>query len=363
MAMFPALALAVLLQVPAAPEGPVLYAIENIPSDEGVVETRSLVRLSIGGDHRLVKDTSLTRDQRFFSEFGRHRIALGRFVVTPDGGVVDIPTRKVIHEGAGKRLGIEDGKVFYRIEGAAPAGGVFSFDLKETKSAQVEDGGRWDLPGVRSPDGRMSVEGGRSDWTIRLHQIGQAPRKLGQFAIAYSKYSSAWPGAVPCLWLDDARFLVGRTNHQLDILTIAGEVEASISVKDATTEIVSPPSLWRDPLGRVIYSCGDRYFVIDVPGRAASRLENFALGHGFEVSVAEDEESRRAVKYQSRVIGQWVCNAIEARVAPGRIAFPYVRPSRDANLGYPDGVAVWVEDVGDWRTVAMWVEDLVDWAP
>src|SRR5262249_18731704 len=130
MPMFPSFALAMLCTcgLPQADSAPALYAIEDITSDRGVVETRNLVRLSIDRDNKLVKESLLSRDQRFFGHFGGHRIALGRFIVTKFGGIIDIQARKVINdEQDGELLGLEDGKAMYRIDNSRRESGLFSF--------------------------------------------------------------------------------------------------------------------------------------------------------------------------------------------------------------------------------------------
>jgi hypothetical protein len=59
---------------------------------------------------------------------------------------------------------------------------------------------------------------------------------------------------------------------------------------------------------------------------------------------------------------QWVFNPYEAVAAPELIAFSYVRPSENANLGSPDGIAVWNTRAGGWQTIEMWVNDLIGWS-
>jgi hypothetical protein len=291
---------------------------------------------------------------------------LGRFIVTKYGGVIDIQAKKVIHdEQDGEVLGVEDGKVVYCIDNSQRLSGLFSFDLTERKVAKVEKGSHWDLPGLKSPDKTMSVANEVTDGgMIRLHRVGKMPQVLAKAAsITYSKLASQVGGiGTPCLWLDGGLILAGETNRKLVILTIQGTVEKSIEVKDAPAEIFTPPSLWRDEQGRVIYSCGDEYFLIDVPKGVASPLESYWLGHGFAVSVTVDKERRRSVFYEGKAIGQCVCNSFGAVTAPGLIAFAYVRPGENANLGYPEGIAAWSTRARDWQTIKMWVSDMIGWA-
>jgi hypothetical protein len=308
-------------------------------------------------ENKLVRETLLTKDQRFFGHFGGHRISLGRFIVTHYGGVIDIQARKVINdEEDGEVLGLEDGKVVYRINNSSRSSGLFSFDLKERKVAKVKNGGHWDLPGLKSPDKTMSIETeDTKDGVIWLHRPGQAPKELGKgFGFTYSRIASRFgKGATP-LWLDGERILAVKTNRKLAILTTQGTVEKSIEIKDAPAEVLLPPRLWRDQQGRVIYYCGRKYFQIDVPKGVASPLKRRSLGHGFEASVADDGKQRHSVYYEGKAIGEWAFDPGESVTAPGLVAI--------ADLSLPHGVAVWNKRAGDWRTIEMSVNDLIGWS-
>jgi hypothetical protein len=367
MPMSTSLSFALLLHISAAQteSSPALYVVENVASNRGLVETGSLVRLSMDRENKLERETLLSRDRNFFSDWGGYRIALGRYIVTKYGGVIDIRAKRVIHdEQGGKLLGLDDGKAFYRVENAFRVNGVFSFDLKERKVATIQKGTHWDLLGSKSPDNTMSVETDTTfDGAIWLHRPGKSPQKLATgFHFTYSLLASPiWVG-VPCLWLDGEHILTVQLNRKLVILTTLGTVKKSIEVNDAPAEVTSPPRLWRDQRGQVIYSCENKYFLIDVSNGVASPLETHSLGHGFEASVTTDEQQRCFVYHDGKAIGQWVLNPFRAETAPGRLAFAFVRPDKNANLGYPDGVAVWDEHVGDWRTIKMWVSDLIGWS-
>jgi hypothetical protein len=372
MPMFHSLTFAILLQVSVvqADSSPVLYVIENVASDRGLIETRNLVRLSMDLENKLVRETLVSEDQGFFGHTGGARIALGRFIVTKYGGVVDIQGRKVIHDDDRARvLGIEDGKVVYCIPALQPSdfggssdlSGLFSFDLNERKVAKVEKGSHWDLPGTKSPDKTMSIVNTFSGrHRLYLHRLGKTPHELAKGArITYSDYASPSFGATPCLWLDGERILVGQTNRKLVTITTQGSVEKSIEVKDAPAEVISPPTLWRDAQGKVIYSCGDEDFLIDVPNGVGSPLKSYSLGQGFDASVAVDKDERRSVSRDGKTIGQWAFNPREAVTAPGLLALPYVRLSKVTASEYLAGIAVWNTRVGDWQTIEMSVNDLM----
>jgi len=359
-------ALPMLLHVSAVQvdTSPALYVVENVSDPvEGVVNIRNLVRLSLDCDNQLIREVILSLDQRFFGHFGGHRIALERFVVTCYGGVIDIPSKKVIHnEQDGELLGLDDGKVIYRVNDHRGKNEVFYFDLKERKLGKVEKESHWYLPGVKSPDKTMSVQQDR-DSVLRLHQLGKAPKELGKdFTITLCPGSSALP-RVPCLWLDNKRIITVQTNRKLVIITTDGVTEQFIEVKDAPAEVVGLPQLWLDKQGKVIYSCGGEHFWIDVHTKAASPLQRYSLGNGFEASVAVDQKQRRTVYHNGKEIGQWVFSPFDAETMPGRIGFAYVQPGEHANLGYPDGVAVWDARIGDWRViVGTWVNNIIGWS-
>lgn len=341
---------------------PALYLIENVTSPNGVVETRSLVRLSMDRGNNLVKDTLVSKDQRFFGHFGGHCFALDHFVVTRFGAVIDIQSKKVIHnELDGELLGLDDGKAIYRINHVNRTSGLFSFDLRDRKLGKARPGTHWDLPGAKSPDKTMSAVqdiGG----VVRLHEIGKAPKELArQFGFTYSKLASPSGTGAQCAWLDNGRILTVKANNTLAILTTQGKLDTTIEIKGAPVGVLTPPRLWLDNKGNVIYSCGGEYFSIDVRNKADSPLKRFAIGHGFEASVDVDKKQRRVVYHDGNEIGQWVFSPFQAQTAPGLIAFAFVEPGENANLGQAEGVAVWDARFRDWRGSKMWVNDLIGW--
>lgn len=343
---------------PPAGTAPALYFVENIATD-GMVLTRGLVRLSLGADGRLVKETVLARDQRFFGHFGGHAILPGdRFLATAYGGVIDLADGKVIHdEQDGKLLGFDGGCVVLRMDNANRDPGTSAFDTATRSLRKLDRPGRWDLPGAISPDGAKGVHQG-FDGILRLYRVDGTTKDLARtFRIDHSPLSSSLSQEVPCLWLDDRRILTQEANGRLVVVDVDGKVERLLAIPGAP-EVVTPPRLKRDPRGRIIYTCGGDDHVIGVGARSAVPLEWYALGHDFEASVKADGLHRHEVRHAGRSIGAWKFSPHEAETAPGLIAFPFVVIGD--NLGYPEGVAVWSLGTG-WQSVKLWPNDLVGW--
>jgi hypothetical protein len=344
---------------PADP-GPSLFAIENVKGEGGVVHTRSLVRITLAADGRPAKTTLVTLDQGFFGHFGGVRLVDDRFVVTRHGGVIDLATKKVVNdETLGELLGVEKGKVVYRIENTRRESGIFAFDLTTSRVEKMTAPGHWALPGVKSPQKTQSIEA-KSDGTIVLHSLDGTEKELSRdHSIEYSPLSSTLSQSVPCLWLDDVRVSTQKSNGKLVILDVKGESRPLVDIPNVPAGL-SRPRLWLDAKHRLIYHC-DQDYLIDLQRKKWSALDWYALGHGFEASAAEADGGVRRVRHNGKHIGQWVMSPHDAATAPGRIAFPFVRPGQ--NLGQPDGVALWDQKSGQSQTVIFWPDSLVGWGP
>lgn len=336
-----------------------LYVVENL-APRGVVDERSLVRLTFGKDGRVARETILTRDQRFFGHSGGHRLVTGgRFLATAYGGVVDLVDRKVIHdEELGKLLGLDGGRVVFLMENANRQEGYFAFDTATRSLSKLKDPGHWDLPGAKSPDRTKSVHRG-FDAILRLYRVDGTAKDLGRtFRINYSPLSSSHSPEVPCLWLDDRRILTQEANGKLAVVDVDGKVEPLLAIPDAPA-VVSPTHLARDPRGRVLYTCGALERVIDVDRRKAVPFDWLDLGHGFEASREPDGLGRHEVRREGQSIGRWKFSPHEAATAPRLIAFPFCLIGD--NLGYPEGVLLWSPGTG-WQSAKLWPNDVVGWA-
>ena len=341
------------------PRMPSLYVIE----ENYAHLTRNLVRLSDGPNGTIARETILTREQRFFSHFGGHQMVDGRFVLTPFGSVIDVETKQLINdEQDATFLGVEDGKVVYEIEKDRRETGLFAFDLKTHKVEKIAKVGHWTLRGDKSPDRTMSVScGGRGE--IRLHKLDGSTTKLAEgFYVNYSILSSIISGA-PCLWLDNDRILTQRRNGQLVLLHVDGRAE-DLPLRMPAPEVISPPCLWFDGEGHVIYSCGaipgpnipaENLHLIDVAAKTSSPLTEYALGHGFRVSIARDGEIA-AVTHGKRSIGPRTFNRHSAAAAPGVLGVV-----DSDGLRSRSEVAIWSDRSRKWRSIPMTINEIVGW--
>ena len=120
---------------------------------------------------------------------------------------------------------------------------------------------------------------------------------------------------------------------------------------------LSPPSLYRDLNGRIIYRWNSSPYELSLKEKEAKPLTMYSLGHQFEMAATPDDKGVRSIVHDGTEIGKW--NVGVPRTAPGVIAFSYAEPG--GNLGQPRGVAVWHKDSGRWQTVEFWVNDLIGW--
>jgi len=168
-----------------------------------------------------------------------------------------------------------------------------------------------------------------------------------------------WP--LPFLWLDNTRILTQESNGKLVVLNIDGTAEDLADVPDEKIVSGFPPRLWFDPLGRIIYTACDKVYLIDLKEKRASLLPTYAVGNGFEVSTAPDQQGLFSIFHDGKEIGKRNFRHDWAVIAPGLIAIPEVEPK--GNPYMPTDVAVWNAARNEWQTTPLTVECLVGWAP
>jgi hypothetical protein len=312
-------------------DGKVLYVVEMVRPGKTQDATDRLVRVTLGTDGSLVTNTVLTTKAGFFGDPGRARIADGRYIVTEFGGVVDAREGRIIHDQTrGYLLGIEKGQVVYRLydpssnlaviraPGRADQFGVFEFNLG-TRTRGRPEARHWYLEGVKSPDRSKAVA--QSYWgVLYLNAVDGAQKKLGEGRrVTRSKYAGDFETPVPILWLDNERILTQEANGKLVTLDTQGRVEPICTIAGVPA-VLDRPRLWRDPKGRIVYQCGRSDYVIDVDGKSATPLEEYALGHGFETTVEAGTRGLRELFSEGKRIGSGVFSPEEIRTGPDVIA-------------------------------------------
>lgn len=117
------------------------------------------------------------------------------------------------------------------------------------------------------------------------------------------------------------------------------------------------PRLWRDPNGRILYTCGRSEHVIDVARKSAMPLEEYALGHGFETTAETDTAGTRDFFHEGQRLGSGVVAPQQVRTGPEVIAI--------WELGYrdlPRGVHVlWTKLGAQWHAVDLDYGGIIGW--
>lgn len=339
-----------------------LLVLEN-GDEPGGIRTQRLLRYPVKGGEVGTPEVVWTGDVDFFRHWGQNptRIVEGRYVVTRQGGVLDLTSGKVIFGGTehfGSRQGevraVAGGKVYFRYRDTVLPSPNTIFDLATATVRTGEDPpGRWFLPGLQSPDGTKSVVNEWGGSQIILHRVGQEPAPLGDdFHVSYSVNSSTH-GKPPMLWLDNDRLLTQIGNGKLVVVTVDVGTRTGPLDVPATTEIVSAPYLWRDAEGGVIYECGRGAILIDADARRWSRYVWHRLGHGFELSLGHEVE--RAIRYDGRTIGRFDVTYGSEAATDGHVAVQTSDP------GTGRRVRVWSAASEQWTVLEVNCDRVIGW--
>lgn len=366
-----------------------LLLIEDVVTKDGLIGIRDLMRYRFRDGRFVGKERLLSREQRFFSHFGGHRVLSDRYVVTKFGGVFDLRAGRLIHdEDNGDYRGHDAHRVVFRVDNAFRDGGVFAFDLTTNRVAKLSKPGPWGLVGERCPWRPVSIDGDFGNGKLWLNHADGRREPLGDgFAFQLSPLASPSGRGAPVLWLDARRALTQQGNGKLVILdTQTKQVELAVDIPlkrtpaDAVAVIeladilkrpgampqrpddlpISHPRLFRDPDGNVVYSCVGEY-VIDVGRKTFAPRFWQALGHGFDCEVRENVNHGRIVRYRGEEIDRLWCLPAGAVTAEGYLAIPYYR--RGGSTGYPAGVRVWSARTRGWTDIPVGLNSLVGWAP
>jgi hypothetical protein len=318
---------------PPEADGKVLYVIERVRPGKTEEETDRLTRVTLGRDGNLVKETVLTAKAGFFGDPGKALIAEGRYIVTACGGVVDAKEGRIIHDQTqGHLIGVKKGRVVYRLydpssdrkviftPGRTEQFGVFEFNL-ETHTRARPEAKHCYLEGIKSPDRSKAVA--QSCWDeLYLNVVDGPQKKLAEGKrVTVSQYARLGNFEMrgPVLWLDNERILTQEANGKLVTIDTQGQVERICEIAGVPA-VLDGPRLWRDPKGRIVYSCGRAEHVIDLARKTAFPLEEYALGHGFETTVETGTRGSRELFFEGKRIGTGVFSPEEIRTAPDVIA-------------------------------------------
>lgn len=244
--------------------------------------------------------------RRFVSEYGKHRI-IGNWLVTGNGGVIDLLTKQIIHdESDGHLLGVMTNKVFFRLDNINRPQGVFVFDGSTRKVHAVEPGSTWNLPGIISPGRTQSVTS-RADGSIWLHRLGGNPRLLAENCTAQVSPFSSYRPIPSVMWLSDQLVLTQERNGELITIDTGGIRTKIVSIPALPNDLIFPPRFTKDKQGKVVYECGVNAFEIFVDERQAKPLQWSALGNQFEISHQKDAAGLRTIRFQGKPIARRRC--------------------------------------------------------
>ncbi len=295
----------------------------------------------------------------------KSQVYRNRYIITDFGDIVDITTRQFIHRGGSgsaytRLLSLEGDYVFIH---QPQTDEYYYYDLAKQEYRELEDPGKWSLPGLLSPDGTLSVSSNRNEGQVWLHYINGEMEMLGAgFYVEYSPLASSLSG-VPLMWLDNERVLTQKSNGEIVIVTVDGSMVPVVNID--LSDLDSAPSgstgalhapFYRDFNANIIYTISligpegkfrDNRFVIDVENESYSMYdpEWIALGHKFEYS---SREGITVIRYDGYEIGQqqYFTDGYEQTIE-GHIAIT----RQESPVLYPTSIRVWSSANGKWTTM------------
>jgi kynurenine 3-monooxygenase len=339
--------------------------------EEGVVKHNALVRYRFHEGKLIGRDQLLVRDAGYFGHWRPFALHRQRYLITQRGSVVDPYGAKVLLEGDGEVLALRDERVYVRYHRGDVLRHYYQ-DLRRMRTVAMPDPGVWGLPGLLSPNATMTVTGlgdrncpGWAGNGLWLYRVGKAPRKLADgLRWRLSRLSSSL-GGEPRLWLDNRRILTQRNNGELLIVGIDGSQKPLLTIaalQDPAEAPISPPNLWRDQSGQIVYYCGSQW-LIDVDHRTARPYKWIPLGHGFRVGCRTHKrrgllDDKHFVQYRGRQIGLFDCIPSRSATTDGYLALD-VNPTGNPGLSH-HRVGVWSPQCG-WQILDRWFESIAGW--
>ena len=302
---------------------------------------------------------------RFNHQHEGSHVYQNRYVITGYGDIVDITSRQFIHRGGSgseytQLLGMEGDFVYIH---QPQTDGYYYFDLANHEYKEMENPGKWSLPGLLSPDESMSVTSSdRNEGQVWLHHLNGETELLAEgFYVEYSPFSSLLWG-VPLLWLDNQRILTQKANGVMVIVTVDGSMIPVVNIDLNDYDFAPPDSkgalttyLTRDFNDDIIYdismigpngSFRSNRFKIDVENKSYSIYDPdwIALGHKFEYST---NQGNTVLRYNGHDIGQEQYFLRRySHTIEGYIAII----SRDS-YEYPTSIKVWSSASEKWTIV------------
>jgi RNA polymerase sigma factor (sigma-70 family) len=349
-----------------------LLLIEDVVGATGSVDTRRLVRVRFKAGVPGKPEVICTDDQRFFGHFGGHRVHDNRYVVTKFGSVLDLKTDTWIHkELDGEVRAIEGGRVIYSMANVTKPEGVFAFDLAKKTVEKIADHGtpaalHWH--GVRSPDGKRSIYPGQGLWELTVLGLKDQPVSLGAgFGFTLVGTGSAAPTAreLPVLWLDDDTILTTTANDQLVAVDVKdGSRTEIVRIKPAPAQawVTTPPRLFRDEKGAVIYHCGREAYRINIAGKTYEWTDRRPLGHGFEFMQTTPWVMTQVLTREGKVLDRVTNGTAQlSHLTPTGHYFGMVAREKDKVGKETNRVRVWSAATGKWVTLDIPANSLVGW--
>jgi|GEM_PF-2024053 len=292
---------------------------------------------------------------------GWQALVAGRYLVTGEGGVIDLHAKKVLNtEERGEELWYDETKVTYSVKEPNRVQGRFTFEYATgtlTRIGAPFSKTEWfenlSVPALLSPDCEKAIKW-RGESELILHQRGQKPTSLGKgFTMEADRELLRIRSefmCLPLLWLDNATFLTQRGNGKLVAVDLVGKVTDIATIKNVPD--CTWPELFRDRSGAVIYVMGSNRYKIDVTKKTAKQSEWEGLGNGFEVSWSGDEKLGLKLRYKGKDIGQFRCDPETAQTAPGYLAICKVGAPQFLVRPQRGDIVVWSAATEEWTKVS-----------
>lgn len=303
----------------------------------GTCDTQHLIRYRFSNGEIVSKDIILTMPTTSVRyDLGQNHIYQNRYVITHWGDIVDVKAKSLLHNGIGEYIGAEGTLIIHKVS-RTDVKGFFYYDLKSNKYARLKLPSKWALPGLLSPDQTKSVSVSRDGFgEIYLHNLKGKKKTLGSgFQVDLSEHCCSL-SIPPVLWISNDRILTQRSNGEIVILRFDGSIEplVKINIKEPADSL---PQFYRNPEGKIIYSCSYEHYILDVENRSYSPYEWESHGHGFESELEEHLEFWQRIRFHGEEIGRWWSCC--AKTTKGHVSLEYADVG--TNLGNPKGVKVW----------------------